>query len=106
MVPIVQVVCKLKKPWRAGVPDGGLSLSVKQDDSYQNETGFSMQTIIDLQKVCCCLTMAQAELEGKGFTNADRLHFREATACFDYSSRVTLAMRQSQAWKCRGFRLE
>lgn len=81
----------------------GSELSCKgKNEDEENLSGFSMQILIDVQKVLCCLQLLELESEGKAVSNAHRLHFKEAAACVDYSSRVTLAMRQSTAWKCLG----
>lgn len=80
---------------------GDLALSCKSD-LVENHTGFSAQVLVDLQKVLCCLQIVQAENGGKPISNAQRAHFKLAAASFDYSSRITLAQRQSTVWKCLG----
>lgn len=80
---------------------GELSLECK-DEKIENHTGFSSQVLVDLQKVVCCLILVKLEADGEQVTNSHRVHFKEAAACFDYSSRITLALRQSTVWKFFG----
>lgn len=84
---------------RAGVASSDLSLEAKQPTIFENKTGFSMQVLADLQMVVCSLELLNLEGQGRPISNTHRIHWKEATACFDYSSRVCLALRQSSAWK-------
>ena len=78
----------------------GSDLSVTgKDVEVENHTGFSMQVLIDLQKISCCLQLLESDSQGQTPSNSQRIHFKEATSCVDYSSRVTLALRQSSAWR-------
>ena len=86
---------------RAGVKGSDLTVEGKNSE-IESTTGFSMQVLIDFQKVLCCLQFVDLEQQDKPITNTHRVHFKEAAGSFDYSSRVTLALRQSSAWKCRG----
>lgn len=85
-------------PLRAGTTSE-LSLKPRDEGIFNNETGFSMQTLIDLQKVLTCYMVANSEQSSVPLTNVQRVYFREVAGCADFSSRVTLALRQSQAWK-------
>ncbi len=90
---------------RGGVAAGDLSLEPKNPDAFENTSGFSMQILIDLQKVICSLRLIKAECDGVSLSNLEKMHCKEAGASSDYSSRVTLALRQSSAWKYLGVKL-
>ena len=87
---------------RTGVAHGDLSLSGAKPEHFENELGYSIQALVDLQKLLCCISVVDAEVNGSCVNNALRCYFKEAVACTDYSSRVTLAVRQGAAWKRRG----
>lgn len=87
---------------RTGVVSGELSTVGAKSDVFQNETGYSIQALVDLQKLVLCLAIMESDLEGKPITNSLRSHFKDAVACTDYSSRIILAVRQGAVWKHHG----
>ena len=76
-----------------------MGITALDSNIFDNQTGFTMQALVDLQKLVCCFSIAHLEHQSEPVTNVHRVHFRAASTCSDVSSRVTLALRQSQAWK-------
>lgn len=76
-----------------------LSLEASNPEHFKNETGFSMQLLTDLQTLVACFGIAYHEKASLPVTNLMRIQFREITTRAEFSSRVTLAMRQSQGWQ-------
>lgn len=67
--------------------------------TFQNESGLSLQLLVDLQKLCVCAAIHESESTKKPCPNAVRTYFKEAGSCVCYSSRMNLAVRQSSALK-------
>ena len=68
-------------------------------DAYENNTGFSMGILVDLCKVMACCVARSSDHDGVAMSNNERLFLKAVVTCSDFSSRMTLFMRQPGPFK-------
>ena len=73
----------------------------QKPEEFENTTGFSMQLLVDLQKVVACLMMRAYQQDNTNLSNQDRVLCKEVAASNVQSSRITLLLRQTP-WKQLG----
>ena len=84
---------------RAGIKSGPPSLAAAKPEVFENETGFGMGVLIDLCKVLACFMARTSDKDGVAMSNKERLFLKAVIGCSDFSSRLTLFMRQPGPFK-------
>ena len=77
---------------------GPASLEPADPQLFENWTGLNMQALVDLQRIVACLLVRLGKSQ-EGLSNESRLFCKSVAACSSHSSRITLLMRQSTAFK-------